>query len=326
MTVSSENQFYLELGIIKGWALFFEKEIPERVKQAIRQLEDLGLGVIGKSEEQLREEVEAQSYLLNDALNDIEDLKQLGSFNTRLADNPEFKREVRPEIKEERDQAWEEPEQTVTAKAPQKSTSISDDQVEEIRRLAESMTDEEIGTHLGVSRDTVIRFRAKHGIEKNRGPREGVPRSNYQWEPWQKQKLIEMKQAGASYAEIGKAIGKTASQCSGIWFWEKKKLEKRGEPNSSDQELDRPMEETSVDGGVTAISPAARWKPSPLSPDDWSDIQKMLVSGQSRESIASDYDIPVEDLDAFVASHLKRAEAKSPLGEARALSTVGSAT
>src|SRR5580693_6124703 len=100
MAVSSENQFYLELGIIKGWAIFFEKEIPDRVKEAIKKLEDLGLGVIGKGEDQLREEVAAQAHLMNEALNDIEDLQKLGSLTVRLAADEKFKVEVGEDVKQ----------------------------------------------------------------------------------------------------------------------------------------------------------------------------------------------------------------------------------
>ncbi|MCE9564615.1 MAG: hypothetical protein K8U57_21485 [Planctomycetes bacterium] len=78
-----------------------------------------------------------------------------------------------------------------------------------------------------------------------------------------------------------------------------------------------------------------RWKPSPIDPADWPDIQDLIANGRSREAIAYDFDVPVSDLDAFIAERLKetqdrhrqKPEAKSPPGESSALSPneVGSA-
>lgn len=209
--------------------------------------------------------------------------------------------------------------------------SIPEAQVEAVRRMSETMTDDEIAVAQGVSRDTVIRFRKKHGIEKTAGPREGRTRWEYQWEPWQKQKLIEMKQAGASYGEISKVVGKTPNQCSGMWHWEKKKLEAAAE-SPPDVVADTADEDSSPpDLANLVYSPADRWKPSPIDAAEWPDIQEMLGAGRSREAIASDYDVPVEDLDEFIADrlletqerHRQKAEVKSPPGEARALSPVG---
>ena len=79
-------------------------------------------------------------------------------------------------------------------------------------------------------------------------------------------------------------------------------------------------EEPCASDGATAItvrSPAARWKPSPLSTDDWPDIQRMLATSRSRESIASDFDVPVEDLNEFIEEQLQAARARrgEPPGE-----------
>lgn len=62
-------------------------------------------------------------------------------------------------------------------------------------------------------------------------------------------------------------------------------------------------------------SPASRWKPNPIDPNDWPDIQQMLATGRSREAIASDYDVPVEDLNAFIDDRLKMRE--PPPGESQ---------
>lgn len=207
---------------------------------------------------------------------------------------------------------------------------LSDDQVEIVRELSETMTDDEIAEHLGVSRHTVFRFRGRHGIEKSQGPREGRTRWEYQWEPWQKEALVEMKLAGKSYSEIGKAIGKTSSQCSGMWFWEKKKLEKRAaeadgpvpEDGLATADTPSPSPEPQATA-VTIPAPADRWKPSPLSEDDWPDVQQMLASGRSREAIAGDFEVPVEDLNNFIAAKLEAARARhaakeSPPGESLA--------
>jgi hypothetical protein len=306
MTVSSENQFYLELGVIKGWALFFEKEIPERVKQAIRKLEDLGLGVIGKSEEQLREEVDAQAHLMNDVLNDIEDLKQLGSLAVRLASDPQLKVEVGDEIK----QIWEEAEQQAhTEPAPVNQASstaaIPDDRANEVRTLSETMTDDQIAHELTVSRDTVIRFRKKHGIEKPHGVRAGATRGEYQWEPWQKQKLIEMKRAGASYGEIAKVVGKTPNQCSGMWFWEKKKLDSGASSPAAlpdDERPDSPPER--LISAHNSYAGKRDPQPNPLQESDWPDIEQMLnKQRRSVSQIASDYEVDFDTMRAFIDEH-----------------------
>lgn len=52
-------------------------------------------------------------------------------------------------------------------------------------------------------------------------------------------------------------------------------------------------------------SPASRWKPSPIDSAEWPDIQQMLADGRSREAIASDYDVPVQDLDDFIQARLQ---------------------
>lgn len=207
--------------------------------------------------------------------------------------------------------------------SPKAWNTLSDDQADIVRQMAESMTDDEIAADRGVSRDTVLRFRKKHGIEKSRGPREGKTRWEYQWEPWQKQKLIEMKQAGASYSEIGTAIGKTPSQCSGMWFWEKKKLEVADAEIPKTSVEPEPTKPANATVSAVIVSPAARWTPSPLNADDWPDIQRMLADGRSRETIAYDYDVPTDMLNTFIAERLaetreRHAAKGSPPGESSA--------
>jgi hypothetical protein len=63
-----------------------------------------------------------------------------------------------------------------------------------------------------------------------------------------------------------------------------------------------PFEETAM--MLPVESPAARWKPSPLGSAEWPDIQGMLAAGRTRESIASDYDVPIKDLNEFVEQRL----------------------
>jgi transposase-like protein len=228
---------------------------------------------------------------------------------------------------------------------PHKSQgSIPDDQVDQVRQMAESMTDDEIALELGVSRDTVFRYRRKHGIEKPRGPRGNKDRTAYEWEPWQKQRLVEMKLAGRSYGEIAEAVGKSRSQCSGMWFWEKKKLapDASAQPEQSVSDGPAEVEVAAKDEEAAGIREmlterepeigvndhASRPKPSPIDPSDWPDIRQMLADGRSLEAIAGDYDVSVSELEDFVEEREKQsserrvvlAEAKSPSGESLALS------
>lgn len=227
--------------------------------------------------------------------------------------------------------------------------ALSDDQIDEVRTMAATMTDEEIGRHYRVSRDTVIRFRRKHGIIKSKGPRQGHTRYEYGWEPWQKQKLREMKLAGAfSWKQIGDAIGKTPNQCSGMWHWEKKKLDKADEQGPAEgAENDMAADELEVSGSEESESGHQEEDPDDLATDpvpeapaphrltaahpgyagmrgdgqlvdsDWPDIKEMLAQGRERRSIASDFDTDLEDLEFFISSNQRR-EAKKPPGEARA--------
>lgn len=93
-------------------------------------------------------------------------------------------------------------------------------------------------------------------------------------------------------------------------------------------------EEEAADFPAAITLPEPASTPSPLDPDDWPDIQQMLATGKSRQAIASDYDVLVDDLNAFIEAQLKatqeriREKAKEqPLGESLALppGTVGSA-
>ncbi|MCE9567408.1 MAG: hypothetical protein K8U57_35860 [Planctomycetes bacterium] len=249
-----------------------------------------------------------------------------------------------------------------------------------------------------------------------------IPRDEYEWKPWQKQKLAEMKLAGKSYEEIEAVIGKNPSQCRGMWAVERKKLDLATPETPASEhdpdpllpsgwrqsQLDKLVEvrlaggsnhdaskatgmkpqkcsmmwrwekkrrglevgdvdpepagdddaQAPSDSDVCVVSvkpdvfemltattddttpeaaghaPADRWKPSPIDVAEWPDIQRMLATGRSREAIAGDYDVPVGDLDDFIADrlwetqerHRAKAEVKSPPGEARALSAeVGSA-
>lgn len=195
-------------------------------------------------------------------------------------------------------------ETAIDNEAPIRShISILDDQADAVREMSETLTDDEIGDQLGVSRDTVFRFREKHGIKKTRGPREG----KVQWEPWQKQKLIELKLAGThSWSQIGKVVGKTANQCSGMWHWEKKKLDQAGEqlPTSA------PM-------------PA-------LSPDDIQEVQGMLDKDSSYETIGEWFGCDAEAVRQFCQDHKlipakKMAEVKEAY-EARQASIAGPTT
>ena len=52
----------------------------------------------------------------------------------------------------------------------------------------------------------------------------GTPRSEYQWEPWQKAKLLEMRDAGKSWEDIVAVVGRTVQKCRAMYHNEKKKL------------------------------------------------------------------------------------------------------
>jgi hypothetical protein len=195
----------------------------------------------------------------------------------------------------------------LTSSPTKKYGSLADHQIDEVRTLSETLTDEEIGHELGVSRDTVIRFRAKHDIGKEHGPREGKPRSQYQWETWQKQKLIEMKQAGASYGEIAKVVGKTPNQCSGMWFWEKKKLDTGAPSLSSPPDGQRP--DSSPERLISSHNSYAGKRdpqPNPLQESDWPDIEQMLNrQRRSVSQLASDYEVDFDTMRAFIDEHQK---------------------
>jgi hypothetical protein len=74
---------------------------------------------------------------------------------------------------------------------------------------------------------------------------------------------------------------------------------------------------------TSAVNPIPRVPEGPeLETTDWPEIQRMLAAGRSREAIAGDYEVTVEHLDDFIAERLRE---RSRLGEAPALSQVGSA-
>ena len=57
-----------------------------------------------------------------------------------------------------------------------------------------------------------------------------------------------------------------------------------------------------------------------LHESDWPDIREMLAKGRHLRTIASDFDVPVETLDAFIAAKddSGHGKAKQPPGEAHA--------
>jgi hypothetical protein len=47
-------------------------------------------------------------------------------------------------------------------------------------------------------------------------------------------------------------------------------------------------------------------------PDDWDEISKMLSNGTNRETIAGDYGVTLEELDAFIEENQDLGEAHGP--------------
>lgn len=59
MSVSSENQFYFELGIVYGWSKLPTSAVPLRVQTAIDKLFSYGMGACKGSESWMMEEINA---------------------------------------------------------------------------------------------------------------------------------------------------------------------------------------------------------------------------------------------------------------------------
>ncbi len=57
--------------------------------------------------------------------------------------------------------------------------AADEDPLAAIAKLSETMSDDDIAEHLGVSRSTVLRYRKERGIEKPKGVRQGTQRSEY---------------------------------------------------------------------------------------------------------------------------------------------------
>lgn len=60
--------------------------------------------------------------------------------------------------------------------------------------------------------------------------------------------------------------------------------------------------------------PEPSWDFQPLDPEDWPDIQRMLAGSRTREGIASDYDVPVEHLNAFIEERLREGRERRASG------------
>lgn len=351
MDHKAESRFLHDLGFIRG--MLWKQKTPHAVSEAITRVIGFATSSSGRLRSALAVEqrFEAEADRLSDdqreavltAGENAQDsssaqfaesigASQLGVLTYWCRIGAMTQDEVQEEIQASTPAPALEPVSHISEVVPS-AQSIPADQVGKVRELSETMTDEEVGNELGVSRDTVIRFRKKHGIEKENGPREGRTRWEYQWQPWQKQKLIEMKLAGHSYGEIAAVVGKTASQCSGMWFWEKKKLKTAPESGSAVQAVPELV------AAVTAIAPAdvpvddtpARvtvsapgWEPTPIDPADWPDIQRMLAAGRTKEAIAGDYDVPTADLERFVAEQTKAMQ-PHPLEEDEADPSTGEA-
>jgi hypothetical protein len=58
-------------------------------------------------------------------------------------------------------------------------------------------------------------------------------RKQYEWEPWQKEKLLEMKDGGSSWDEIVAVVGRDTSKCRAMYHNEKKKRQKQESDNES---------------------------------------------------------------------------------------------
>lgn len=150
--------------------------------------------------------------------------------------------------------------------------------------------------------------------------------SSSSWTREHKRILREMKLSGKfSWKQIAERLGRTTSQCSGMWHWEKQKLELGAAAHSGDdgavdvppnepekivakapvsQELEAEQPDLSSETPALSASiqpaPILTREDSIILDAEWPDIQRMLATGSSREKIAGDYDVTVGELNAFI--------------------------
>jgi hypothetical protein len=177
--------------------------------------------------------------------------------------------------------------------------------------LDQGMTWKDIGDHL---RRTPSACRSMHALLVKEGmappkkpPADATPALNAEDIP-EVQKMLDRD---SSYDEIGEWFGCDAEAVR--QFCQDNKLI----PKHLQEKASRDYELRQANQPRIAVPP--RWKADPIDPNDWPDIQQMLATGRSREAIAGDYDVPVEDLNAFIAERLESARKRRepPPGESQ---------
>ncbi len=193
------------------------------------------------------------------------------------------------------------------------------------------MTIESIGRRQGCSGSHIRNFLMKHGIDPRRSEagkhpgRAGLPSAVIET-------IITEKAKGTPSKEIAEKLGRTAHAVDQKYSDLKKTGEVPDEhqtPEATAQKkklqnelvsrkmkafhaskgadegprLDERSAGESIDPGTYSDT----WKPQPIDAEEWPDIQQMLASGRTREAIASDYDVPVAELNRFIERQLEAA-------------------
>lgn len=231
---------------------------------------------------------------------------------------------------EKRAEAAERTRQHSMAKPP----LVPDDDFESVKTEWESgVSPERIGKRYGCSGGTIRNFLSKHGVD----PRRGAPGVKTGGRPGlteaEKTLIIEEKAKSTPSAEIGKMIDRSQHAVDVKYSQLKKdglvpeahlapeaiaaRKERQNELVSermkafyaSKQEVVLQSEPEAVQNPAIPAEepqkPAESWDFDALTAADWPDIQKMLVDGRPREVIASDYDVPLNELNTFIDAQLK---------------------
>ncbi len=86
----------------------------------------------------------------------------------------------------------------------------------------------------------------------------------------------------------------------------------------ADEDEREESDETHITQPITSQNghPAKRRQPSKAKwyPGDWDEICNMLQSGSNRETIAGDYGVTLDELDAFIEGNESLGEAHAPGG------------
>ncbi len=202
---------------------------------------------------------------------------------------------------------------------------ITDDDLETVREMvAQGRSMNVIGNHFNCGHQSVINFCTKHNIERT-DPPAGLTQNDIP-------AVQEMLDKDCDYEAIGEWFGCDAERvrqfCQDHRLIPAKLQEEvtnryKARQAGMASQTQVAVEENAITASPHQDSPASRWKPSPIDPGDWPDIQRMLAAGQTREAIAGDYDVSIEDLEGFIeqqleATRARRTAKEPPLGEARA--------